>query len=105
MSGLFSCDKSCHIRQRYLQIVVFDNHMRLKKNFHWLVTQTVATQVAGGMFHYAMIENFVASLRDAFTQSRTDFYFSQRRRQEKPYFECLWQGVCYTGQFFVQLAS
>ena len=32
------------------------------EHFHWLVPETVVTQVAGQMLHYAMIENFVAVL-------------------------------------------
>ena len=33
----------------------FDDHMRLKEHFHWLVPQTVVTQVAGQMLHCAIL--------------------------------------------------
>ena len=41
----------------------FDDHMR-KEDFHRLVPQTVATQVAGQMFFCAMLKKFVATVAE-----------------------------------------
>ena len=43
-----------------LNLSRFDDQMRLKEHFHWLVAQTFATQVAGQMLHRAMLKKFVA---------------------------------------------
>ena len=45
--------------------LVFDDHVRLKEHFHWLVPQTVVTQVAGQILYYAMIEKIVAPSYEA----------------------------------------
>lgn len=49
--------------------LVFDDHMRLKEPFHWVMLQTVATQVSGQLLHCAMSEKMVATLREAFNLS------------------------------------
>ena len=41
----------------------FDDHMRLKEHFHWLVPQTVATQVEGQMLRCAMHKNLLQPLQ------------------------------------------
>ena len=48
----------------------FHDDMRLKEYFHWLLPQTVATQVAGQMLHCATLKKFVASV----AESRHSFY-------------------------------
>ena len=45
--------------------LVFDDHVRLKEHFHWLVPQTVVTQVAGQILYYAMIEQIFAPSYEA----------------------------------------
>ena len=57
-----------------LNLSRFDDQMRLKEHFHWLVAQTFATQVGGQMLHRAMLKKFVATV----AESRTQFYFQQR---------------------------
>ena len=52
----------------------FDDHTRLKEHFHWLVLQTVATQVAGQMLHSTMLQKFIATV----AESRIQFYFPKR---------------------------
>ena len=42
----------------------FDDHVRLKDHFHWLVAQIVATQVAGQMLHCAMLKRFAATVAE-----------------------------------------
>ena len=63
---LYGCHVSCNLSR-------FDDHMRLKEHFHWLVLHTVAIQVAGQMLHRAMLKKFVAAV----AESRTQFYFPQ----------------------------
>ena len=78
--------------------------MRLKKNFHWLVPQTVATQVAGGMFHYAMIENLWHRCETRLP--KVELISTSRNEDGNKNLALNVCGrVCYTGQFFVQLAS
>ena len=48
--------------------------MRLNEHFHWLVPQTVATQVAGQMLRCAILKKLVATV----AESRTRFYFPQK---------------------------
>ena len=48
--------------------------MRLKEHFHWLLPQTIASQVAAQMLHCAVLKEFVATV----AESRTQFYFPQR---------------------------
>ena len=53
-----------------------------KEHFDWLLPETVATEVAGQMLHYAMIEKIVAALRDAL--SKVELVSTSCKR---------WQGV------------
>ena len=66
-TGLTLSNVSCNLSR-------FDDHMRLKKYFHWLVPQTVATQVAGQMLHCTMLKKIVTTV----AESRIQFYFLQR---------------------------
>ena len=52
--------------KRFSQLVSFSNdHMTFEKHFHWLVPQTVATQVAGQMLRLRdNKKKFVAASRD-----------------------------------------
>ena len=79
------CNVSCNLSR-------FDDHMRLKEHFHWLVPQTVATQVAGQMLHRPMLKNSLQPMQKAElnagqilhramlknAESRTGFYFPER---------------------------
>ena len=49
--------------------------MRLKEHFHWLVLQTVVTPVAGQMLYYPMLEEFVATLREALRKGELNSTF------------------------------
>ena len=42
------------LKQMFL--LVDDDHMRLKEHFHWVVPQTVVTQVTGQILHCEMIK-------------------------------------------------
>ena len=55
----------------------FDNHIILKEHFHRLVPQTVATEVAGQMLHYVMLENSLQRCVKRIAESRTRSCFSQ----------------------------
>ena len=47
---------------------------RFMEHFHWLVPQTMATQVGRQILHCAMLKKFVATV----AESRTQFYVPQR---------------------------
>ena len=62
-----------------------------KEQFDWPMPLNVATQVPEKVLHCA-------------TWKKTDFYFSQRLRQQKVA-RNVCSRVCYTRQYFVQLVS
>ena len=79
-TGVTLSNVSCNLSLHH-----FDDHMRLKEYFHWLVLQTIATQVAGQMLHCAMLKKFLATV----VESRTQFYFLQWLLQLVLH-ECSW---------------
>ena len=82
----------------------FDDHMTLKEHFHWLVPQTVATQVAGKVLHCATWEKFLATLRDAMRKVELTSTFRNDCGNKKIARNVCCR-VCYTRQYFVQLVS
>ena len=91
---------STNFRNVSCNLSYFDDHMKLKKHFHWLVRQTVAKQVAGQMLHCTMSKKFVATVGE----SRTQFYFPRRfpHLVSRRFGLCK---VCYIGQRLMQLVS
>ena len=71
-----SCFTGVTLSNVSINLSRFDDHMRIKEQFHWLVPQTVAIQVAAQMLHCA-IKKFVAIV----AESRTQFYVPQRFHQ------------------------
>ena len=71
-----SCFTGVTLSNVSINLSRFDDHMRLKEQFHWLVPQTVTIQVAGQMLH-CTIKKFDATV----AESRTQFYVPQRFHQ------------------------
>ena len=61
-----SCFTSVTLNNVSCNLPRFDDHMRLKERFHWLVP--------GQMLHCAMLKKIDATV----AESRTEFYFPQR---------------------------
>ena len=55
--------------------------MRSKEHFHyfhWLIPQAVATQVTGQLLHRAVLEKFIATLREALRKVELNLTFRNR---------------------------
>ena len=93
-TGVTLSNLSCNLSR-------FDDHVRLKKHFYWLVPQTVASQVAGQMLHCGMLKR--NSLQPCWkVQLNSTFRNGFCKWSRNVFGRCK---VCYIGQRFEQLVS